>query len=150
MRERSSEKPITAGRIERALNRLSEIMVQLGPEGDICMPIYERLESELTVYRAREQKSAEVHERARNSKAARAANRGKPVNDKYLESARKQVDESIRFHDAEIEAIEAGRLKHQTKIGDEPWRDTTEQILNHHKRSKELHERHRKLLDESQ
>ncbi|MBY3617697.1 hypothetical protein HJA81_31360 [Rhizobium bangladeshense] len=71
------------------------------------------------------------------------------MDDSYLDSVRKQIDEWISFHEAEIEAIEAGRLKQQTKTGDEPWRDTTDRILDHHKRSKEMHERYRKLLDEA-
>ncbi|MGR9169625.1 hypothetical protein [Rhizobium sp. KDH_Rht_773_N] len=144
------DKPITAKRIERAMNRLAEIMVKLGPEGENCLPIYERLERELTGYRAREQKMMEVSERAKQSKASRAAKGGPLMGDSYPESARRQIEEWIQFHGAEIEAIEAGRLKHQTKTGDEPWRDTTEQILNHLKRSKEMHERHRQLLDKSE
>lgn len=143
--------PISTKRIERALNRLSEIMVKLGAEGEKCLPIYERLERELAEYRVRERKMKEVRERARKSKVARApGSRGDKVDGSYLETARKQVDESIAFHEAEIVAIEAGRLRHQTKQGDEPWRDTTDQMLNHHKCSKEMHERYRKLLDDSQ
>lgn len=68
MRERSPDKPITAKRIERALNRLAEVMVKLGSEGQICLPIYERLESELASYRAQEQKMLEVRVRAKRSK----------------------------------------------------------------------------------
>lgn len=143
------DKPVTAKRIERSLNGCAEIMARLGKEGEQLIPVYERLERELAAYRAREQKMLEIRERARKSKAARATNGGKLVNDSHLDSARKQIDEWISFHEAEIEAIEAGRLKHQSKTGDEPWRDTTDQILNHHKRSKVIHERHRKLLDES-
>ncbi|XAZ24038.1 hypothetical protein LVY75_12485 [Sinorhizobium sp. B11] len=143
-----SDKPITAKRIEHALDRLAEVTVRLGAEGYKCIPIYERLERELADHRAREQKMLEIRERARKSKAARTKKGGKPMNDSYLDSARKQIDEWISFHEAEIDAIEAGRLRHQSKTGDEPWRDTTDQILNHHKRSKEMHERHRKLLDE--
>jgi hypothetical protein len=142
------DKPVTAKRIERALNGCAEIMVRLGKEGEQLIPIYERLERELTDYRAREQKMLEIRERAKKSKAARLANGEMLMNDSHQDSARKQIDDWISFHEAEIEAIEAGRLRHQSKTGDEPWRDTTDQILNHHKRSKEIHERHRKLLDE--
>ncbi|MGZ2381748.1 hypothetical protein [Rhizobium brockwellii] len=91
----------------------------------------------------------EIRERAKKSMVWQAINRGKRMDDSHLQSARKQVDEWIRFHEAEIEAIEAGRLKHQTKQGNEPWQDTTDQVLNHHRRSKEMHERHRKLLGET-
>ncbi|MGO7673876.1 hypothetical protein ACC817_28585 [Rhizobium ruizarguesonis] len=141
--------PITAKRIERALNRLAEIMARFGKEGDQLLPIYERLERELADYRAREQKMAEIRERAKRSKAARAPGGENAMDDSASDKAREQVDEWIRFHEAEIEAIEAGRLKHQTKQGDEPWRDTTDQILDHHRRSKGMHERYRKLLDET-
>lgn len=144
------DKPITAKRIERALNRMAEIIVTLGKEGEQLLPGYERLERELADYQAREQKMNEVRERAKKSKAARSMKGGNPMDDPSPERARKQIDEAIAFHEAEIEAIEAGRLRHQTKTGDDPWRDTTEQILNHHKRSKEMHEQHHKLLDESQ
>lgn len=138
---------LTAERIERALNRLAEIMIKLGSQGERCLPIYERLETELATWRAREHKMVEARERVKRSKAER---RGNIMDGSYIEAAKNQIDEWIRFHGAEIEAIEAGRLKHQTKTGDEPWRDTTDQILNHHKCSKEMHERYRKLLDESQ
>ncbi|EJJ27322.1 hypothetical protein [Rhizobium sp. CF142] len=145
----SFEKPITAKRIERALNRLSEIIVTLGEEGERAILIYERLETELAARRAREQRIAEISERAKRAKASRAMNGGKLMDDSFPESAREQIDEAIAFHEANIEAIEAGRLRHQFKAGDEPWRDMTDQFLNHHKRSKELHQRLRKLVDES-
>ncbi|MGO6998275.1 hypothetical protein [Rhizobium leguminosarum] len=66
------DKPITAKRIERALDRLAEIMVRLGDEGQKCLPIYKRLEAELATYRALERDMAAVRERAKRSKAQRA------------------------------------------------------------------------------
>ena len=68
-----TQKPITAERIEAALDRLAEIMIDLGPEGAACLPIYERLERELELAKSVENKMASVMERARRSKSGRAS-----------------------------------------------------------------------------
>lgn len=57
---------ITVERIERALDKLAEVMLAI-PNGDRCLPIYERLETELAAYRAKEDKMAAVRERAHRS-----------------------------------------------------------------------------------
>lgn len=61
-------KPVTIERIERALDRLAEIMIDLGEDGPKCLPIYERLETELATLRDSDDKMAAVRERAKRSK----------------------------------------------------------------------------------
>lgn len=61
------EKPITPERIERALDRLAQIMVDLGPDGPQCLPIYERLEQELAALQVTEYKMAAVRDRLTRS-----------------------------------------------------------------------------------
>ncbi len=63
---------VTAERIERALDRLAEIMVQFGDEGRQCLPIYRRLKEELAAYRSMEDDMSEIRERAKRSKDRRA------------------------------------------------------------------------------
>jgi len=67
------EKPITIERIERALDRLAEIMVDLGGDGPRCLPIYRRLEQELAALRETENEMSAVRERVRRSKDRTAA-----------------------------------------------------------------------------
>lgn len=61
-------KPVTAERIERALDVLARIMIELGEEGLRCLPIYERLEKELAAIKSGQDKMAAVQERAKRSK----------------------------------------------------------------------------------
>lgn len=68
----AQQEPITAERIERALDRLAEIIVKLGDEGRKCLPIYKRLESELANARAQEDDMALVFARAKRSKDQKA------------------------------------------------------------------------------
>jgi len=55
--------PITPERIERALDRVAEMIVVYGEEGRDFLPLYERLERELQEYQATEAKLAAVHQR---------------------------------------------------------------------------------------
>ncbi|WP_168259452.1 hypothetical protein [Rhizobium laguerreae] len=66
------DEPISAKRIEWALDRLAEIMVRLCEEGQKCLPIYKRLEAELATYRAQERDMVAVGERAKRLKTQRA------------------------------------------------------------------------------
>lgn len=66
-----------AEQIEHAMDRLAEIMMDLGDRGAHYLPIYERLESELVIFKAREAKMVEIRERARRVKAARGKSRKK-------------------------------------------------------------------------
>lgn len=63
--QQSAKQPITAERIERALDHLAEIIVQLGEGGAHYLPIYERLENELAAMKAQEAMMERVRERAR-------------------------------------------------------------------------------------
>ncbi|HEV2502369.1 MAG TPA: hypothetical protein VGV39_04805 [Mesorhizobium sp.] len=61
-----SGKPITAQRIEDAMDLLAECLVNLGTkEAEIYLPIYQRLERELAAYRQLEDTKLAVFERAR-------------------------------------------------------------------------------------
>lgn len=66
-------KPITPERIENALDRLAELMVKLGEKGLLCLPIHERLESELEAIKTRDTQMAAVLARFKQSKDRRAA-----------------------------------------------------------------------------
>lgn len=66
-------KPITVDRIERALDRLAQLMVDVGADGVRCLPIYERLESELHALKDRDGKMAAVLARVKQSKGRTAA-----------------------------------------------------------------------------
>ncbi|CCF19075.1 protein of unknown function [Pseudorhizobium banfieldiae] len=66
---------ITPERIERALDRVAEIIVDL-KDGQKCLPIYERLEAELKAMRAAENTMASVMQRVRGSKGRKA---GRPL-----------------------------------------------------------------------
>lgn len=63
-----TEPEITEERIERALDKLSVFMMRLGPRGPRLLPIYERLEAELTALRAKERKMMEVQARAKHAR----------------------------------------------------------------------------------
>ena len=55
---------ITAADIELALDRLAQIMVADGAEGAAYLPIYQRLENELTAAQRKEDAMARVRARA--------------------------------------------------------------------------------------
>ena len=60
-----SEIPVTKERIERAMDTLACFMMRLGEEGEQLLPLYERLETELSAMQAKEAKMALIRERAR-------------------------------------------------------------------------------------
>lgn len=64
----TAAKPVTAERIERALDNLARIMVEFGDEGTKLLPIYERLEEELTAIKSGEDKMAAVRDRLKRSR----------------------------------------------------------------------------------
>ncbi|MDH7805509.1 hypothetical protein P3T33_000626 [Rhizobium sp. AN67] len=60
--------PITIERVERALDKLAEIIVLLGENGINVLPIYDRLEKELAALRSSGSQMDEVRARAARSK----------------------------------------------------------------------------------
>lgn len=62
---------VTAARIERALDGLSRIMVDAGAAGRAYLPIYARLERELTEMRAADDAMAAVYARAERARGLR-------------------------------------------------------------------------------
>lgn len=60
--------PLTVERVERALDKLAEIIVFLGEEGANVLPLYERLEMELEPMQQLETKMGEIRARAARSK----------------------------------------------------------------------------------
>ncbi|MCE1237064.1 MAG: hypothetical protein LWW93_11995 [Hyphomicrobiales bacterium] len=60
--------PVTAERIERALDGLARIMVDAGSEGGAYLPIYQRLERELAEMRADDDAMASAMARAARTK----------------------------------------------------------------------------------
>lgn len=68
----SADSPVTAKRIERALDRLAEIIVQKGDEGWKWVSIYKKLDEELMRLKALEDDMKIIRERARRSKAKRS------------------------------------------------------------------------------
>lgn len=66
-------KPITAARIEAAMDDLAVIMVRLGKKkAEQLMPVYERLEQELEDYRSKEAKFDAILAHGKQLKAATA------------------------------------------------------------------------------
>lgn len=61
----SDGKPITAERIERALDAVARYIVELGREGPVVLPIYRRLKAELAKLQAEKAEMEEIRERAR-------------------------------------------------------------------------------------
>lgn len=64
---------VTAENIERALDRLSQIMKRMGKEAPLYYPIYSRLEDELAALSAKDDRMVAVLERARRSQGRTAA-----------------------------------------------------------------------------
>ncbi len=71
--ERSAKNgaPVTVERVERALDKLAEIIVFLGDDGINVLPIYERLEMELEPMKRFDAKMDEIRARAARSKLRR-------------------------------------------------------------------------------
>lgn len=67
--------PVTAERIERAMDRLAEVIVSLGGAGSRVLPIYQRLEEELATLRRADSSMDSVLDRLRRSKGRKAAQR---------------------------------------------------------------------------
>lgn len=59
--------PVTAERIENALDTLARLMIDLGPEGERCIPIFERLEQELAAIKSGQDKMSAVRDRLKRS-----------------------------------------------------------------------------------
>lgn len=55
---------ISIERVERALDKLAEIIVFLGDDGVNVLPLYDRVESELETMKASADRLASVHKRA--------------------------------------------------------------------------------------
>ena len=69
------EEPVTAERIEQAIDRIAEIIVDMGPEGPTLFPIYIRLKDELAKLETDRLLMIEIRERAQRLKEKRAQRR---------------------------------------------------------------------------
>lgn len=56
-------RPVTTQRIERALDRVAEIIVARGDHGEAWLPLYDHLERALKDHRAKEERLAAVRQR---------------------------------------------------------------------------------------
>ena len=56
-------RPVTAQRIERALDRVGELIVARGDQGEAWLPLYDHLERALQDHRAKEERLAAVRHR---------------------------------------------------------------------------------------
>lgn len=74
MRALNKAGAVTVERLEGALDCLAEVMVEMGNDGAVYLPIYERLERELAEMRSAQDKMTAIRERA---KAARSRRRPK-------------------------------------------------------------------------
>jgi hypothetical protein len=54
---------VTAGELEKYLDRLAQIIVQAGKKAAVYLPLYDRLEAELEKAKATECRLAQVRER---------------------------------------------------------------------------------------
>lgn len=68
-----SEKPVTIERLEQGLDKLAELIVELGPDGHQCLCLYQWFEEELQNFRRRQDDMSVIMERAKRSKNRRAA-----------------------------------------------------------------------------
>ena len=62
-----TSRPITAERIERALDRVAKIIVMRGDQGEAWLPLYEYLERALRDHIAKEERMAALRERVTRS-----------------------------------------------------------------------------------
>lgn len=65
---RANDAPLTVERVERALDKLAEIIVFLGDDGVNLLPIFERVEADLETMKASTDRLASVRERLKRSK----------------------------------------------------------------------------------
>jgi hypothetical protein len=56
-------RPVTADRIERALDRVAEIIMARGEQGEAWLPLYDHLEQALRDHQAKEARLEEVRQR---------------------------------------------------------------------------------------
>ncbi|MDG4887813.1 hypothetical protein P9230_10770 [Mesorhizobium sp. WSM4887] len=68
-----SPRPITAERIERALDRVAEIIMARGEKGEAWLPLYDHLERALRDHQAKEERLEEVRQRVIRSRDRMAA-----------------------------------------------------------------------------
>ncbi|WP_203278781.1 hypothetical protein [Mesorhizobium caraganae] len=61
----TSPRPVTPERIERALDRVAEIIVARGKQGEALLPLYDHLERALQDLHNRDERLAEVRERVK-------------------------------------------------------------------------------------
>lgn len=69
----TKKRQVTIERIERALDRLAEIIVDFGEDGKKLLPIYRRLEEEAEALRADQSLLDQVRRRLSQSEHRRAA-----------------------------------------------------------------------------
>lgn len=65
---RSRKKPMTAARVERAIDTLASVMASAGSDATLLIPIWKRLQTELERLKDEEAIIAEARERLRQSK----------------------------------------------------------------------------------
>ncbi|TPK18585.1 hypothetical protein FJ872_16445 [Mesorhizobium sp. B2-5-9] len=69
MKRRSpTARPITVERIERALDRVAEIIVARDAQGEAWLPLYDYLERAQQDYQAKQDRLAAVRQRAKRSR----------------------------------------------------------------------------------
>jgi len=66
-----ASQPVTAERIEAALDAVARFIIELGDEGPVVFPIYKRLKDELAKLEAEAELMAEIRERALRAKPQR-------------------------------------------------------------------------------
>lgn len=65
---RSRKKPMTAARVEHAIDTLASVMASAGSDATLLIPIWKRLQTELERLKDEEAIIAEARERLRQSK----------------------------------------------------------------------------------
>lgn len=64
----TTRRPVTTERIERVLDRVAEIIVARGEQGEAWLPLYDHLEAALQNLQAKERRLSAVRERVKRSK----------------------------------------------------------------------------------
>ncbi|EKF44018.1 hypothetical protein NA8A_04380 [Nitratireductor indicus C115] len=70
---RTRKKPITAARVERAIDTLAGVMATAGPDAPLLIPLWKRLQSELERLKEEEAILAAAMERVKQSRDQTAA-----------------------------------------------------------------------------